>query len=225
MIISRVILSHVIDIVNFHYFPLIRLWDKILNFMRLNFTIITNVHKSISEFQNFMNELKVYSDPIRAVPFHIAATRGIVSHAVRAAPCHYPCHGTTLSFSRISTFIPVCLCVFALNAMHFRWTQLNVLQLRWATVMALNIRPCTPQERQEHSMSFPEDTADYIYFICSLRTARGECHCEWNRNVVAVGTAVKCANNWFLYVDNYASRLLIESNNRVTKYNFTRKKQ
>jgi len=58
-----------------------------------------------------MNEFRMCLDPIRAVSFHMAATRGIVSHAARAAPYHYLCHGTTPLFSRTSIFdTPVSLC-------------------------------------------------------------------------------------------------------------------
>jgi len=153
-------------------------------------------------------------DPIRAVSFHMAATRGIVSHAARAAPYHYLCHGTTPLFSRTSIFdTPVSLCfcdAFSVDAIK-----------RFST--AVNCR-CGLEHSSLHSTRTTKvfDVVPRGYnllhlFSFVLEELQRECHYEWNR---AVGIAVKArANNWYLYLDNYAFRLLIKSNNRPTKHN------
>lgn len=149
--------------------------------------------------QNFINKFRTYPD---AISFHITVKQGIVSHAAHAAPYHYSCHGTTpLIFENIDfRYICVSLC--------FATFSMDVIKRSPAAVRhvvaTLNICPCTSQERRCHSQTQRIQPITFI-FICSQRIAQGECHFEWNRDVVAVGIAVKARANYCFnnYIPGY----------------------
>lgn len=155
----------------------------------------------------------VYPEPNLCGILSHAGNAGIVSHAARTALYHYLYHGTTPLFSRTSTFdTPVCLWVFAI-----RFSVNRTFSSCGLEYSSLHSARATSRCRSQRIQPIT------FIFICSWRIARGGEGCmsrEWNRDVDTVGIAVKArANNWYLYLDNYTSGLLIELNDRLTRYN------
>lgn len=181
--------------------------------MRLNVIIFKNVHKSANCKILWMSSVCIRSQ-IRAVFFHMAATwalfhtlpalHPIIIFAMEPPP-YFREH-------RLSTHL--CVSVFLRYIFGERnWTFSTYGELQpWTFVLALR--------KSDESMSFPEDTADYIYFHLFLKNCTGRMSREWNRDVDTVGISVKArANNWYLYLNNCTSGLLIELKNHLIKYN------